>query len=128
MFLIEVYLDRSPIEGIGVFTKRPIAKGELIWKFDPLIDRHIPVDFYEAQEGPLKAFLDRYCYPSRDDPNYIVYEGDDSRYMNHSDDPNCDISDEKAMYARRDIAVREELTCDYGIFFNGAGFELLGER
>ena len=44
MFLIEVYLDRSPIEGIGVFTKRPIARGELIWKFDPLIDRQLELE------------------------------------------------------------------------------------
>lgn len=128
MFLIDVYLDRSSIEGIGVFCKSAIAKGEMLWKFDPLIDRLIPVDFYERQEGPLKAFLDRYCYPSRADPAYIVFEGDDARYMNHSDHPNCDISDERAMYALRDIAAREELTCDYNIFFGEKGFEMLGER
>jgi len=128
MFLIEVYLDRSPIEGIGVFTKHPLASGELIWRFDPVIDRLIPREFYEAQQGPLRAFLDRYCYPSRTDPSQLVYEGDDSRYMNHADGPNCDISDEKAMYTYREIRAGEELTCNYGVFFNDGGFELLGGR
>jgi len=127
MFLIDVYLDKSPIEGIGVFAKQAIAKGTLIWKFDPRFDRLIPNEVWESQEGVVKSYLDRYCYPSRSTPGHIVFEADDARYMNHSDAPNCDFSDEKAAYALKDIAVREELTCDYNVFFDD-GFEFLGER
>lgn len=128
MLLIDVYLDKSLIEGIGVFAKNPIAKGTLIGKFDPRFDRLIPNELWEAQEGAVKDYLDRYCYPSRSQPGHIVFEADDARYMNHSDNPNCDVSDERQMYALTDIAAREELTCDYSHFFRGAGFEFLGER
>jgi hypothetical protein len=128
MLLIDVYLDKSQIEGIGVFAKNPIAKGTLIWKFDPHFDRLIPNEVWEAQTGAVKTYLDRYCYPSRSSSGHIVFEADDARYMNHSDNPNCDVSNENAMYALKDIAPREELTCDYNIFFRDAGFEFLGER
>lgn len=127
MFLIDVYLDKSPIEGIGVFTKHAITKGTLIWKFDPRFDRLIPNTVWESQEGAVKSYLDRYCYPSRSRPDHIVFEADDARYMNHSNEPNCDFSREEAAYSLKDIASGEELTCDYNLFFDN-GFEFLGDR
>ena len=128
MLLVDVYLDKSPIEGIGVFAKRAVPRGTLVWKLDPRFDRLIEVEVWEAQTGAVKSYLDRYAYPDRRDRNFIVFEGDDARYMNHSDDPNCDISVPEETYALRDIAAGEELTCDYKHFFEDGGFEFLGER
>lgn len=127
MLLVDVYLDRSPVQGIGVFAKTHIAKGTLVWKLHPDYDRRIAVEQYEQETGPVKAYLDRYCYPDRRDRNFIVFEADDARYMNHADDPNCDISKPEEMYALRDITPGEELTCDYNHFFE-EGFEFLGDR
>jgi len=127
MLLVDVYLDKSPIEGIGVFSKGAIARGAPIWKLDQRLDRLIAVDVYESQTGPVKSYLDRYCYPRRSDPGYIVFEADDARYMNHADDPNCDFSHGDVAHALRDIAPGEELTCDYNVFF-ADGFEFLGDR
>src|ERR1700754_2190667 len=127
MLLVDVYLDKSSIEGIGVFAKNHIPRGALVWKFDPSYDRRIAVDIYERETGPVKTYLDRYCYPDRRDPNYIVFEADDARYMNHADDPNCDVSAPEATYALRDIAPGEEMTCDYNHFFE-SGFDFLGDR
>ncbi len=127
MFLVHVYLDRSPVEGIGVFAKQPIAKGSLIWAFDERFDRLIPNAVWESTDGVVKDYLDRYCYPSRENPGHIVFEADDARYMNHSDAPNCDFSKGKRAFALRDIAAREEMTCDYNAFFED-GFEFLGDR
>jgi SET domain-containing protein len=128
MLLIDTYLDRSPVQGIGVFAKQKVAAGEVVWRLDLNFDRLIAVDVYEAQTGPVKAYLDRYAYPHRADPRFIVFEADDARYMNHADDPNCDVSQVDVVIARRDIAVGEELTCDYNLFFAEAGFEFLGDR
>ena len=127
MLLIDVYLDKSPIQGIGVFAKQAIAKGTLIWKLDQRFDRLIETELYESLDGPIKSYLDRYCYPRRSDPRYIVFEADDARYMNHSDAPNCDFSHGEVAHALHDIAPGEELTCDYNAFFEN-GFEFLGER
>ena len=127
MLLIDTYLDKSPIQGMGVFAKQPIAKGAIIWRFDERFDRLIEVDVYESTTGAVKNYLDRYCYPRRSDPRFIVFEADDARYMNHADDPNFGFSSENEAVALRDIAAGEELTCDYNVFFED-GFEFLGDR
>ncbi len=127
MLLVDTYLDKSAIQGIGVFAKNRIAKGTLVWKLDARFDRRIPVDTYESQTGPVKSYLDRYSYPDRRDPSFIVFEADDARYMNHDDDPNCDVSSPEETYALRDIAAGEELTCNYNHFFED-GFDFLGDR
>ena len=44
MLLVDVYIDKSPIQGIGVFAKHPIAKGATIWTLDLRFDRLIETD------------------------------------------------------------------------------------
>ena len=127
MLLIDTYLDKSPIQGMGVFAKNAISKGAVIWRLDERFDRLIEVGVYESMAGPVKDYLDRYCYPRRSDPRFIVFEADDARYMNHADDPNFGFLSESEAAALRDIAAGEELTCDYNIFFED-GFEFLGDR
>lgn len=127
MLLVSAYLDKSPIQGIGLFAKEPIAKGALIWALDLRFDRLIETALYESLTGPVKDYLDRYAYPHRPDPRFIVFEADDARYMNHADDPNCDFSKLDVAHALRDIAIGEEMTCDYNVFFEN-GFEFLGDR
>ena len=127
MLLVDVYLDRSPIQGIGVFAKTSIPAGTRIWKLDLNYDRLIPVELYESETGPVKSYLDRYAYPHRSDPRFIVFEADDARYMNHADRPNCDVARLEEAFAIRDIEPGDELTCDYNAFFE-AGFDFLGER
>ena len=63
--------------------------------------------------------LDRYAYPSPDKPGFMVYEVDNGRFMNHSATPNTDFSQYGGATATSDIAVGEEITCDYGEFFEG---------
>ena len=99
MLLVDVYIDKSPIQGIGVFAKRVIAKGTTIWTLDQRFDRLIETELYESVTGPVKDYLDRYAYPRRSDPRYIVFEADDARYMNHADDPNCDFGHGDVAYA-----------------------------
>lgn len=127
MLLVDVRIGPSAVEGMGVFAKTEISKGALIWKLDLRFDRLIEYDVYEAQDGAVKSYLDRYAYPYRKDPSFIVFEGDDARYMNHADDPNCDFSQPDEAFALRDIAAGEELTCDYNHFFED-GFQFLGDR
>ena len=127
MLLIETSVDKSPIQGLGVFAKHAVPKDAVVWTLDPRFDRLIPVEEYESTTGPMRTYLDRYCYPRRNDPRFVVMECDDARYMNHADDPNCGFTSEEVLVALRDIAPGEELTCDYNVFFED-GFEFLGDR
>ncbi|MDZ7629266.1 MAG: SET domain-containing protein-lysine N-methyltransferase [Parvularculaceae bacterium] len=123
MLTITTYIAPSLIEGVGVFAAEPIRKDQVISRFDPAFDRLIPRNDYENAPPYLKALLDRYAFPKPDDLDTIVYEVDNSRFMNHSASPNTDFSDFAAGIALRDIAAGEELTCDYNSFFSQ--YELL---
>lgn len=123
MFIIATYIAKSDIEGVGVFTAETLKKGQVISKFEPEFDRLVPTVEYENAPPHLKALLDRYAFPHPEKPELIIYEVDNSRFMNHSETPNTDYSDFAAGLALRDIAAGEELTCDYNKFFTG--YELL---
>lgn len=123
MFIINTYIAKSQIEGVGVFTAEDIKKGQVISKFETEFDRLVPTEDYLNAPPHLKSLLDRYAFPHPDRPEFIVYEVDNSRFMNHSEAPNADYSDFSAGRALRDIAAGEELTCNYNDFFTG--YELL---
>ncbi len=127
MLLIDVRLAKSPIEGIGVFAKSFVPKGTMIWKLDLRFDRLLELAVCEAETGAVGSYLERYCYPRRSDPRYVVFEADDARYMNHADDPNTDFSGGDEAFAIKDIQPGDEVTCNYNAFFED-GFEFLGDR
>lgn len=122
MLLVSTYVAASKIEGVGVFAAAPISKGALVWRLNPDFDRLVPADSYPSLPDTMKELIDRYAYPSPDKPGYLVYEVDNGRFMNHSDDPNADFSEYGGGFATRDIAAGEEITCDYNQFYQG--FEL----
>ncbi|MEE4211109.1 MAG: SET domain-containing protein-lysine N-methyltransferase [Parvularcula sp.] len=119
MMLVKTYLSLSSIEGLGVFTAEPIAKGQNCWRLDTAFDRLIPVAEVARAPQEMQIFLDRYGYTYAPDPDYIVLDVDDGRYMNHADRPNLNFSDQVNGIATRDIAAGEELTCDYRTFTVG---------
>ena len=117
MLLVNTYLAESAIDGVGVFAAEPILRGSRIWRLEPTFDRLIPRRQYRSAPPQMKSLLDRYAYPSPDDPDVFVYEVDNGRFMNHSRSPNTDFSNSGYGIAIRDIAPGEELTCDYREFF-----------
>ena len=117
MLLVSTYVAASEIEGVGVFAAAPIGKGAPIWRFNPDFDRLIPADAYDSMPETMRELLDRYAYPSPDRPGFMVYEVDNGRFMNHAERPNTDFSQYGGATATRDIAAGEEITCDYGEFF-----------
>jgi len=114
MFRIPTYLDRSPVHGVGVFTPVPIPAGTVIWEFDEAIDWKITPEELERFPEPFRTRIRTYCYI--DDDGLHVLCGDNAKYMNHSDEPNCDDTGEHQTVTNRDISAGEELTCDYRSF------------
>ena len=116
MMLVPCYLAASEIEGLGVYSREPIKRGQLIWRFDPRIDRMITVDSFSDADERLSDFLKRYTYIPPYDRTVCILDGDEGRYMNHSETPNTDFSSVDAGYALTDIPAGVELTCDYREF------------
>lgn len=116
MLLIKTYIGPSDINGIGLFAGEFVSQGTPIWRFTHGLDLKI-------SEAELQAFPDRaresvlhYCYHSTVDNTYVL-PFDDSRFFNHSPNPNVtsvDIPDdpEGMEIALRDIQAHEELVCD----------------
>ena len=136
MLTINTYLADSTIQGKGLFTSKALSKGEPIWYLDNTKDMVIPQ--VEIPED-LRDYLDKYAtvvpvseqvhtlYGKKtftyNTVNYHL-DGDDCRYMNHSDHPNVGFFGNIGMILR-DIQAHEELTCDYKLITTPEHFELL---
>jgi SET domain-containing protein len=126
MMLVPTYVAPSPIEGVGVFAAEPIPSGTLIWQLAPTLDRLIPKQEVAALPPLFQAFVERYSYPYPHDPERLIVELDNGRFMNHSNRPNTIFSDPDAGYTIQDIAAGEELLCNYAEF--DPSFEILPGR
>ena len=119
MMLVRAYLAPSAIEGLGVFSRDDIKKGDLIWRFDARLDQLIPRETIAELDGPTRAFVERYGYDMSNHPDHIALDADEGRFMNHSEMPNTDFSHPEFGFALRDIPAGTELTCDYREFTIG---------
>ena len=128
MLVVRTNLGPSSIHGIGAFAGEPIRKGQVVWQFDPRIDLRFPLsDLSNFPPAVQEHFVTR-CYVEMfQGQKVMVICSDNAQYVNHSTDPNLvDSEDGHVEIAARDIAVGEELTCNYYIS-DLAVFEKLGE-
>jgi SET domain-containing protein len=118
MLLVKTYLDRSAIHGIGLFAAERIAKGTVVWRRSPVIDVLLRAEEIAALHPAAREQIEKYTYLDRLLGKFVLC-GDDARFFNHSDAPNClDYPDPAGgtTVAARDIEPGEELTSDYASF------------
>lgn len=109
-----VEVKTSSIEGLGLFAARPFCTGQRL--------RQIKVVREVTPASPLREELgeraDHCDYPN----GKVVLLGPPDRHVNHSCDPNAYVlyeGDGSFLVARRDIALGDEITCDYNINITG---------
>lgn len=118
MLCVKTKLGPSPIAGIGLFADQLISAGTVVWEFTPGIDLLLSKEDIEKLSLIGQEQIHRYSYVDSDMDNKYVFCGDDARFFNHADDPNCDDTPpSKVTTAVRDIQPGEELTCNYKIFY-----------
>lgn len=115
MMTVRTYLAPSRTNGIGIFAAEPIPKGTMVWVFNPDVDRTLTEATIKSLAPPCREQMGKYCYFSAIYQEYVLC-GDDGRFFNHSESPNChniqaQVSD--MTVAARDIKKGEELICDY---------------
>gem|GEM_PF-897244 len=120
MLLVKTKLAVSRIHGIGLFADQPIAMDTAVWKFNRLIDLIFAGEQIEELALEAREQIKKYSYRDIHSGLYVLC-GDDARFFNHSENPNCldtyeSHENEGITFACRDIAAGEELTCDYKLF------------
>jgi uncharacterized protein len=118
MLLVKTFLKQSAIHGIGLFAAEDIARGTVVWRLDRAIDVELTEAQIEALAPPSREQIVKYTYLDIVRRSYVLC-GDDARFLNHDDAPNClDYPDDQGgtTVASRDIRAGEELTSDYGKF------------
>ena len=116
MMTVRCYLAPSKIEGLGVFCRDDIARGQSIWRHDPLLDLRIPASALASYPPHVREFIERYAYTDMRDASMLVLESDEGRFMNHSPSPNTDFAGMNEGYALVDIPAGTEITCNYAEF------------
>jgi SET domain-containing protein len=113
----KVEVRKSGVHGKGVYAVAPLRKGERVIEYT---GEHLP--WKEAMDLPPRDPNDPFhtFFFSLDNGDVIDAGtgGNDSRWINHSCDPNCETNEEDNrifVYALRSIRPGEELFYDYKI-------------
>ena len=112
MFLIDTYLDKSKIHGIGVFSKENIKKGKRIKEVRPEFEIEFNKNKLPSMPLALAKLIDTHAYERKIGSGILVLGIDNEKYLNHSDNPSVD--DEG--FALTDIKIGDEITIDYKDF------------
>ncbi len=101
---------RADIEGYGVRATARIPAGTLLWVRDPL-DVVLARKQVGALCSPLREEVERLGYVDRSGRTIVCWDA--GRFVNHCCRPSMRSVGEDAMIAIVDVAVGDELTCDY---------------
>ncbi len=111
--------------GFGVFAKKFIPKGTIVWALDDL-DLVLDESYVASLEPIRRKPVMKYSYRNGKG-NYILC-WDIGRFVNHSFDSNCIDTAYDFELAARDIHPGEELTDDYGFLNLNEPFDCLPEE
>lgn len=114
MLRVPTYVGPSPIAGVGLFAGTHLPAGTVIWEYTEGVDWRIERHDLALFPEPYQSKLRHYLY--QEDSGDFVLCGDNAKFMNHSDEPNCDDPEGEYTVTNRDVRADEELTCDYRSF------------
>ena len=121
MYLLNVEIRKSEIEGKGVFSLEDIEKGSIVWRFDPRHDLSITQGDFEKLNLEKKEEIEKTGYLSPVSKKWIIPpKNDPAFFTNHSSSKNnlsavydSKISPEPFFIANKDIWKGEELIVNY---------------
>ena len=110
MFLIDTYLDKSKIHGIGVFSKENITKGKKIKEVRPEFEIRFNKTNLPRMPLALANFIQTHAHEENE--NEYCLGIDNEKYLNHSNNPTVDEDG----IALKNIKIGDEITIDYRDF------------
>ncbi len=121
MYLVDVEVKESSIDGKGVFALEDIKMNSIVWIYTEGHDKKVSKDEFDKLDEKTKSELLRIAYLSPTSGMWAMPPFDDPAcYTNHSADSHNtsvvvdeNISDEPFFVANRDINSGEEITNNY---------------
>ncbi len=128
MIEIEHYVGKSNIEGAGLFTAQDIQEGEVVYRFDYRFVMIISEAELRTMHPAARNAALKYSYRGRGVDRMsgaVYYCADDSRFLNHSENPNIRwVLDQDIYVATCFIPAGTEITCDYREFCEPEDYQL----
>lgn len=116
MFYFKTKLSESKQHGIGIFADEKIPKGALIWSPSPALSLHFTEDEFNKLPEADRNVISHYGYFHKQF-NIWHLAADDSRYVNHSNNPTSTVSEDGwGLAALIDIQPGVEITQNYADF------------
>ncbi|QJW90169.1 SET domain-containing protein-lysine N-methyltransferase [Spirosoma taeanense] len=115
MIHFDTYVKHTP-KGLGLFAKRRLERGTILWIIDDL-DVKIPLVDYLSMDEFQRRKLDIYSY--LDYENRVIIPWDEGKYVNHSCAPNSTgiLDFDNISVALRTIEPDEEIVEDYYSYY-----------
>ena len=110
MFLINTYLNKSKIQGVGVFSNENVRQGQKIKEIKPEFEFRFDKTNLPKMPLAFANFIESHGYENN--KNEYVLSIDNEKYLNHSTDPSVDDDG----IALKNIKVGDEITVDYRDF------------
>ena len=114
MLRVPTFVAPSSIAGVGLYAATDLPAGTVIWEYTEGVDWRISHEELALFPEPYRSRLRHYVY-EEDDGTFVLC-GDNAKFMNHCDDPNCDDPEGAYTVTNRHVRAGEELTCDYRSF------------
>jgi hypothetical protein len=114
MLRVPTFVAPSRIAGVGLFAATNIPARTILWKFTEGVDWRLTPEEVANFPEPFQSKLRHYLF--QEESGLFVLCGDNAKFMNHSEEPNCDDTGAVRTISLRAIRAGEELTCDYRLF------------
>ncbi|MFH2066472.1 MAG: SET domain-containing protein-lysine N-methyltransferase [Pseudomonadota bacterium] len=127
MLKIDTYLAQSSVHGMGLFAANPIAKGDVIWKYDPLIDQiYSKIKFKKLIDSLDPIGLKQILTATYKRNQTYFYLADNARFINHTETGyNIFLIDDYTEVAIQDIDEGEEILENYYLSYDDDDFFML---
>jgi SET domain-containing protein len=123
MYVVDVEVSQSPINGQGVFASSDIPKGKIVWLFQQDYDQRLTNNAFQKLPSDKREYLSHTAYFSPWSNLWVFPpENDPAEYTNHSDEHNLSVvfdesvSPEPYFVANKNIQAGEEITNNYHDF------------
>ena len=93
--IIKTYIKETLNKGIGLFSNQFIKQGEIMWIYENNFIKRYTLEEFNKMEPLQKEFLEHYGVIEFD--GMWLLDLDDTRFINHSNDPNVKFDSENTL-------------------------------